>query len=153
MSDVQFFKTFFGMVFGLALLAAVLFVITNVVGGTDKLAAANPATVEQRIQPVGRVSIAQPIIDTLIPAANAAADGQEFYQVNCASCHDNNVANAPKPGDKAAWASRIAKGLEALKAAGRNGLPGTVMLPKGGNPALADADVDAAVEYMYNASK
>ena len=153
MSDVQFFKTFSSMIFGLALLAAVLFVIANVVGGKDELAAADPATVAQRIQPVGRVSIAKPIMDTLIPAANAAADGQQFYQANCASCHDNKVANAPKPGDKAAWAPRIAKGLAALKASGKDGLAGTVMLPKGGNPSLADADVDAAVEYMYNASK
>jgi cytochrome c5 len=56
------------------------------------------------------------------------------------------VAGAPKLGDKAAWDARIATGKEALYNSslhGKNAMP-----PKGGNAALADADIKAAVDYM-----
>jgi cytochrome c5 len=61
------------------------------------------------------------------------------------------VAGAPKFGDKAAWAARLKEGKEhlydtALK--GKGAMP-----PKGGNPALSDADVKAAVDYIVAAAK
>jgi cytochrome c5 len=57
--------------------------------------------------------------------------------------------------DKAQWATRIAKGLETLYANAVNGVQGSagVMPAKGGNPALSNAEVKAAVDYMLTQSK
>ena len=43
--------------------------------------------------------------------------------------------------------------MPALYASALNGVPGTAMTAKGGNPSLAEADVKAAVDYMVGASK
>jgi cytochrome c5 len=75
-----------------------------------------------------------------------AADGKAVYEQTCAMCHAAGVANAPKLTDKAAWAPRVATGKAALVAsvkAGKGAMPA-----KGGNAALADADVAAAVDYI-----
>ncbi|QLQ34301.1 MAG: cytochrome c5 family protein [Candidatus Thiothrix singaporensis] len=82
------------------------------------------------------------------PAAPAAAaiDGEKIYKGICFSCHDVGVAGSPKLGDKAAWAPRIATGKDALLNSalhGKNAMPA-----KGGNPALSDDEVKAAVDYM-----
>lgn len=84
-------------------------------------------------------------------SGSAMADGQAVYKSLCFSCHDTGAANAPKVGDKAAWAARIAAGNDALYASALNGKG--AMPAKGGNPALSDADVKAAVDYMVGASK
>ena len=76
----------------------------------------------------------------------AAIDGEKVYKGICFSCHDVGVAGSPKFGDKAAWAPRIATGAEALYASSLNGKG--AMPAKGGNPALSDAEVKAAVDYM-----
>jgi cytochrome c5 len=84
-------------------------------------------------------------------AGGAKADGKAVYEKTCAVCHATGLAGAPKFGDKAAWAPRVATGLAALHASalhGKNAMP-----PKGGNMALPDADVAAAVDYMVAAAK
>jgi cytochrome c5 len=88
----------------------------------------------------------------LIAAGNAAAQakGDEVYKKTCSVCHDQGIANAPKLGDKAAWAPRIKQGKEALYTVGIKGKPGTGMVAKGGNSSLSDADVKAAVDYMMS---
>ena len=80
-----------------------------------------------------------------------AADGKAVYEATCAMCHAAGVAGAPKFGDKAAWAPRIATGKPALVVSvtkGKNAMP-----PKGGNTALTDADIAAAVDYITAAAK
>ena len=37
-----------------------------------------------------------------------AADGKAVYEKTCALCHAQGVANAPRFGDRAAWAPRLA---------------------------------------------
>ncbi len=67
------------------------------------------------------------------------------------ACHVAGVANAPKLGDKAAWAPRIGTGIDALVKSvigGKGAMP-----PKAGNPSLTDAEIRAAVEYMVGESK
>ena len=54
-------------------------------------------------------------------------------------------------GDKAAWADRIAKGIETLQDHAINGFG--KMQPRGGKKTLSDDDVKAAVVYMVEASK
>lgn len=84
------------------------------------------------------------------PAAGSA-EGEKIYQSSCVACHATGVAGAPKAGDKAAWAPRLQAGMNALYA---NALKGKgAMPPKGGNPALADAEVKAAVDYLADLAK
>jgi cytochrome c5 len=85
----------------------------------------------------------------------AAGNGQTTYSSTCAMCHAAGVTGAPKPGDKAAWAPRIAQGKDTLYKHALNGFQGKqgTMPPKGGNTSLADADVKAAVDFMVSQSK
>ena len=84
-------------------------------------------------------------------AASAKPDGKKIYDSGCVACHGAGVAGAPKFGDKAVWAPRIKTGMEALYTASIKGKG--VMPPKGGNTALSDADVKAAVDFMVAAAK
>jgi cytochrome c5 len=90
------------------------------------------------------------------PAAAApAANGKTVFDETCSVCHGAGIAGAPKFGDKAAWGPRIAEGAPTLyqhALAGFQGKSG-VMPPKGGNNALTEAQVKAAVDYMIAAAK
>ncbi|GAB3767513.1 hypothetical protein GCM10028796_29430 [Ramlibacter monticola] len=92
------------------------------------------------------------VLATMGVASTAmAADGKTVYETTCAMCHAAGVAGAPKFGDKAAWAPRIATGKAALVASvvkGKNAMP-----PKGGKADLTDADIAAAVDYITAAAK
>jgi len=86
------------------------------------------------------------------PAKPAAgANGKPVYDQACAVCHAQGVAGAPKLGDKAAWAPRVGQGVDALAQSATKGKG--AMPPKGGNSALTDAEVRAAVEFMVSQSK
>lgn len=91
----------------------------------------------------------------MVSAQSALADGKATYESVCFACHMTGAAGAPKFGDKAAWAPRIAQGLDTLKTHAVSGFQGStgVMPAKGGRMDVADADVHAAVEYMVNAAK
>jgi cytochrome c5 len=80
-----------------------------------------------------------------------AADGQAVYNNNCAMCHIPGLANAPKFGDKAAWAPRLEAGRAALLAAAIKGKG--AMPPKAGNPKLSDDEIGAALDHMLAAAK
>ncbi len=161
MTDREFFKMFSGLLAALVALTVVIFVLAQmVVGGSNlnkkaKTAAADKTLVE-RIKPVGEVTVGAQVMDSLIPSANAAGDkGKATYDASCAACHAAGVAGAPKFGDKAAWKDRIAKGNDALYTNSLKGFQGKAgfMPAKGGNAALADADVKAAVDHMVKAAK
>ena len=95
---------------------------------------------------------AAPVADAAKAAApTAAVDGEKVYKGICFSCHDVGVAGSPKLGDKAAWAPRIATGNDALYNSALNGK--NVMPAKGGNSALSEAEVKAAVDFMVAKSK
>ena len=85
---------------------------------------------------------------TTAPAAATAAPAL-FAQV-CSTCHTPGIAGAPKVGDKAAWAPRIAQGIDALTA---NAIKGKGAMPPKGGSSASDADIKAVVTYMVNASK
>ncbi len=88
------------------------------------------------------------------PAVASADTGKTLYNSACVACHGAGIAGAPKIGDKAAWAARIAQGNATLYEHAIKGFQGKagVMPPKGGATA-PDADVKAAVDYMVLASK
>jgi len=77
--------------------------------------------------------------------------GEKIYRQACAFCHDKGVAGAPKIGDVAAWSPRLAQGMDTLYAVSLRGKG--AMPAKGGNPALADADVKAAVDFIVARSR
>ena len=86
---------------------------------------------------------------TAAPATNDV--GEKLYKQACAACHVAGVAGAPKFADKAAWAPRIATGMDALVAsvvAGKG-----IMPAKGGAAGASDADLRAATQYMVDAAK
>lgn len=82
-----------------------------------------------------------------------AASAEETYKTACSTCHDAGVANAPKLGDKAAWAPHLKQGKEALYKSALQGKPGTAMVAKGGFANLSDADVKAVVDLMMAKAK
>lgn len=93
---------------------------------------------------------AQPAAAEPAQAAQAGAVPALYAQV-CQACHASGVANAPKVGDKAAWAPRVGQGIDGLTASAIKGKG--VMPPKGGAANASDADIKAVVTYMVNASK
>jgi cytochrome c5 len=88
------------------------------------------------------------------PAKLAVDAGQKLFQSTCTACHGAGIAGAPKFGDKAAWAPRIAQGIAVLDGHAISGFQGKagVMPPKGGSSA-SDDEVKAAVDYMVAAAK
>ena len=82
-----------------------------------------------------------------------AASAEETYKNSCAACHDAGIAGAPKLGDKAAWATRIKEGKDAIYKIALDGKPGTAMMAKGGFTNLSDAEVKAVVDMMLAKAK
>lgn len=76
--------------------------------------------------------------------------GKEIYQTVCMACHATGVANAPKFGDKAAWAPRLKDGVDNALAIASKGL--NAMPPKGGYTG-SDEEFKAAALYMINNAK
>lgn len=90
------------------------------------------------------------VVAAAAPAAAKAEAAPALYTQACAVCHVAGVANAPKLGDKAAWAPRLAAGVDGLTASvikGKGAMP-----PKGGTSA-SDADIKAVVSYMVASVK
>ena len=132
--------------------------------------AMSDAEIAKRIRPVADASLGEPGPAASAPAAQPAmqhaaqmpmqgsapaaapaakADGRKVYESTCITCHGTGVANAPKFGDKKAWAPHLMHGVEHLQ---ENALKGIrAMPPRGGNLTLSDAEVKAAVDYMVGA--
>jgi copper(I)-binding protein len=87
-----------------------------------------------------------------MPAAPAVtAAGEKTYNTTCVACHGSGAMGAPKLSDKAAWSPRIKTGMDTLYSSALNGK--RMMPPKGGQMALPDSDVKAAVDYMVAKSQ
>jgi cytochrome c5 len=116
-------------------------------------AAANtaPAPAQPAATP-GTPPVAGAIATPAVAGNNEA--GKALFNATCAACHGAGIAGAPKFGDKAAWAPRIAQGKNTLYEHAIKGFQSEfgTMPPKGGSTA-PDADVKAAVDYMVAAAK
>lgn len=75
--------------------------------------------------------------------------GEAVYKMVCSACHDTGAAGAPKFGDAAAWAPRIAQGYDTVLTHALGGL--RAMPAKGGNPDLDDVEVARAMVHLANA--
>jgi cytochrome c5 len=98
----------------------------------------------KRIAPIARVELT-----AAAPAAAGSRSGEQIYKAICGACHEAGVAGAPKTGDKAAWAPRVALGLDGLMKsaiAGKNAMP-----PRGGSDAN-DVELARAIVYIANKS-
>jgi cytochrome c5 len=159
--DKQFFTTFLAIMGGLAVFAVVLVIIaTNL---TSEVSDYKPEEVViENIKPVGEVYIAGESESEAAPAADAAATadagaaagplgGEQVYTKYCLACHGTGAAGAPKMGDAAAWAPRIAAGKDSLLANATNGLK--AMPPKGLCMTCSDAELQGAIEYMVSSSQ
>jgi cytochrome c5 len=118
---------------------------------------------QNRIAPLGAVyagatgAAAQAAATSAAAAAAASqvayggtTDGSVIFGNLCTGCHTSGAGGAPTL-DKAHWAARIAEGKDTLykhAIEGYHGPDGGVMPPKGGNPALSDAQVKATVDWM-----
>ncbi len=116
--------------------------------GKGSVTAGGGDDADARIQPVAKLELAK--------AAPAKSDGKPrdgatVYNSVCMACHASCAAGAPKAGDKAAWAPRIATGMPALIKSVTNGK--NAMPAKGGAADLTDAEIKAAVEHLVGLSK
>lgn len=83
------------------------------------------------------------------------AVGKKVYSSVCAMCHAAGVAGAPKPGDKADWAPRIAQGNDTLYKHTLEGFTGAkgMMPARGASSTLTDDELKAAVDHMVALSR
>jgi cytochrome c5 len=131
---------------------AIIVLLATYVSSERKTGAGSDGTSEQatdaRIAPVAGFALVDP------NAPRALKSGQEVYGAVCTTCHGAGIAGAPKFGDAAAWAPRIAQGAATLYDHAINGFRGKAgqMPAKGGNTDLDDVEVQRAVVFMANGS-
>ncbi|WP_206950636.1 c-type cytochrome [Trinickia acidisoli] len=107
--------------------------------GTDGLA---DTTVASRIAPIAQVDVRD------ANAPHVYKTGEEVFKAVCTTCHTPGAAGAPKFGNAADWAPRIAQGYEKLV---QTALHGTgAMPPRGGTSPddYSDYEIARAVVYM-----
>ena len=155
----------------LVAIAILLIVLAKFVGGETQLEHVKTdslqlAAVEDRTRPFARVAVAGQdnaalaIVEQSAVAAAATAspvpqNGEEVFNAACTACYTQGIAGAPRMGDKAAWAARIAKGKDTLYKHSLEGFQGQagVMPPKGGRVDLSDDLIRLGVDYMIDGSR
>jgi cytochrome c5 len=95
-----------------------------------------------RIQKVGVLSFGE-------APASGPRSAEDLYLGRCAGCHTAGLLGAPKLGDKAGWAARIATGFDAML---NSALKGKKAMPAQGGGDYSDAEVGRALVYLVNAS-
>ena len=106
-------------------------------------AASDSAAIAERIKPVAQVAVAE-----AGATPGVAKTGEQVVTQICSACHAVGALGAPKIGDKAAWAPRIAQGYETLVKHATQGIRS--MPARGGSTSLSDAEVSDAVAYLAN---
>ena len=72
--------------------------------------------------------------------------GEVVFSKTCKACHASGLNGAPIFGNSKMWEKRVVQGVPTLIEHATNGFG--LMPAKGGNTALTDAEVAAAVNYM-----
>ena len=163
MSDQKLIKSFYVFIVLGVVLTLFLIFLGNLNAGTvndrqrDGRNAMAETSNKDALQPVGQISVAGASTDQSesVQVASVAIDGASVYQSACMACHAAGIAGAPRVGDVAGWADRITQGADTLYAHAIQGFQGKagVMPAKGGNMALSDDEVKAAVDHMVAQSQ
>ncbi len=122
------------------------------------------ASAEERIRPLSQYYLPgeehgapEPVVESAEPVAPVATvlSGPQVYNEACIACHGNGIGGAPKFGDAAAWAPRIAQGVAVLREHAIVGFQGSTgyMPPKGARIDLSDQEINDAVDYMVGGSR
>lgn len=126
--------------------------LVQYVSSTKRVGAGSDAqsaeAIAARLRPVGDEGYTLAGANT--GAAKQLQSGADVFKAVCSACHATGAAGAPKAGDTAAWAPRIAQGYDTLVSHAINGI--RAMPPKGGKADLDDVEVARAVVYMANQS-
>lgn len=142
----------FIIVFGLEnVLLSTMQSVANAVVTPESMTAEDVA---ERIKPVTEVYIGEaPIAVTapVEPAAPGSINGEQIVKNACAMCHATGMMSSPKLGSASDWAPRIEKGMDTLYNSALNGF--NMMPARGGNAALSDDEVKAAVDHMLSVAK
>jgi cytochrome c5 len=163
--DSQFFNVFSVVLGLLVVFMIIIFGLARYVGKHTQNAALltepmQQQSVEARTALPARVAVAgaDNTALTIAPVTTAAGavvavsfkDGTEVFEGACKACHGTGLAGAPKAGDSAAWAPRIAKGKALLYDHALKGFSGQagVMPAKGGRTDLSDDLIKQAVDHM-----
>ena len=163
MSDQKFMKSFsIFLVLGVVL-TLILILLGNLNAGTigdqvrDERNALAESGNKNALQRVGQISVTgdEAAQAEIVKVAAVTIDGSNVYQNACMACHAAGIAGAPRVGDVAAWAPRVAQGDETLYTNAIQGLAGQAgyMPAKGGNMSLSDDEVKAAVDHMVAQSQ
>lgn len=144
-------------VFVLIVIAVFAYVVADIASAGVERPRSNQDIVAtaERIEPVGKSNLASnpnPELGKVVvaEAAPAAFSAESAYNVSCAACHNSGAAGAPKFGDKAGWASRVAAGIETLYSNAINGKGG---MPARGGSSLTDDQIKTVVDYMLENNK
>lgn len=98
----------------------------------------------ERIKPIGSVYLSGQQVVASKPSG--PRDGAAVYGTYCMACHASGVGGAPKTGNEADWASRIAQGHEVLEKHAIEGF--NMMPPKGTCMDCSDKEIAAAINHM-----
>jgi cytochrome c5 len=100
---------------------------------------------------------------TILAACTAEPEIEKpaVYASSCEPCHGNGGGGAPVTGDKEEWATRLAKGREAVYLLAIQGFESpvddegrtAVMPAKGARLDLSDDEIKALVDYMIAVSQ
>ncbi len=89
---------------------------------------------------------------SMAAAAHAQSErtGEQIVKQQCSQCHQTGVSGAPRIDDRAAWAPRMKRGVDATV---RSAIRGHGKMPaRGGLANLTDSELRAAILYMFNPS-
>lgn len=114
---------------------------------------AGPARVALAGQDNTALTIAPVSTATTTAAAATFENGAQVYEAACKTCHGGAIPQAPRAGDKAAWAPRVAQGKDTLyehAIKGFTGKSGMAMPAKGARPDISDDLVKEAVDHMLS---
>lgn len=156
--DKAFVRTFVGVIAALVGITIFLIILASsmIEDENPELTALQRERAEARLQPVAAVRMsgeAMPALASAQPEPAAAAgpmSAEQVVQTACVSCHGAGVLGAPKIGSQADWEPRLQAGFDTLVQNAINGI--RAMPPKGGNPALSEDDIRAAVSLMLEQS-
>jgi cytochrome c5 len=163
-SDTQFFNAFSLVLGVLIAFAIVLFAVARSLGADSQGAAVlleplHLAEVHKNIAPFAQVAVAGKDNSALAvsaspagagPAVNVPTTGEQAFIQVCSACHTTGVNGAPKIGDHAAWAPRIAQGKDTLY---KDAIAGKGNMPPRGGTTWPDATIRMTVDYMVSLNK